>query len=258
MWTNLKYPVVFGHRGDKAFAPENTLSSFKQAADKGADGIEFDVKLSSDGEVIVLHDKTVDRTTNGHGFASRLSLSALRSLDAGVQFPGKFPGERIPTLKEVFETVGERVYMNIELTNYYTPFDLLVLKVVELIKKHGMEKRVLFSSYFPLNLAKARRLLPEVPRGLLAFPGLMGLWSRNFGWRGEYTSLNPNLIDVNSGLVDRIHKAGKQVYTWTINSEEDIKRMIGWGVDGIITDNPELALRLLGRGRSSTAKIEAS
>lgn len=248
MWTSLPSPVVVAHRGDKTFAPENTLSAFKQAAWKGADAIEFDVKLTADGQVIVLHDQTVDRTTNGTGNVSKLPLAALRDLDAGVQFPGQFPGERIPTLAEVFETVGKRIYMNIELTNYSTPNDTLVPKVVEQVKRQGLQERVFFSSFFTRNLRKARLLQPEVPRGLLTLPGLMGLWGRTFGWRGEYAALNPYMTDVKTDLVERIHAAGKQVNVWTVNSEEDIKCMIGLGVDGIITDNPVLALRLLGRG----------
>jgi glycerophosphoryl diester phosphodiesterase len=249
MWNDLSAPVIVAHRGDKAFAPENTLSAFRQAAEKGADAVEFDVKLSADGQVIVLHDQTVDRTTNGAGNAAKLSLAALRELDAGVQFPGQFPGEKIPTLDDVFTEYGRRLYMNVELTNYSTPNDALVSKVVALVRSHELEKRVLFSSFLSGNLEKARRFLPEVPRALLTLPGLMGLWGRNFGWRGDVAALNPYMSDITAGLVDRVHAAGKRVYAWTVIAEADIKRMIGLGVDGIITDDPALALRLLGKGK---------
>ncbi|MFH1524582.1 MAG: glycerophosphodiester phosphodiesterase family protein [Chloroflexota bacterium] len=248
MWTELLSPIVVAHRGDKTHAPENTLSAFKLAAEKGADAIEFDVKLTVDGQVIVLHDPTVDRTTNGNGKVFKLSLATLRDLDSGAWFSKQFRGEKIPTLDEVFETVGKRIYMNVELTNYSTPNDALVPKVVELVKKHGLESRVLFSSFFARNLRKARLLLPQVPRGLLTLSGLLGYWGRTFGWRGDYAALNPYLTDVNAGLVSRVHAAGKRLNVWTVNVEADLKRMIGLGVDGIITDDPALALRLLGRG----------
>ncbi|HEX7621142.1 MAG TPA: glycerophosphodiester phosphodiesterase family protein [Anaerolineales bacterium] len=249
MWKDLPAPIVVAHRGDKAYAPENTLSAFKQAAQKGADAVEFDVKLTADGQVIVLHDQTVDRTTNGTGNVAKMTFGALRLLDAGVQFPGKFPNEKIPCLDEVFETVGNQIFMNIELTNYSTPTDALVHKVVELVKKHGMQSRVLFSSFLPRNLHKARKLLPEVPCGLLTLPGLMGFWGRAFGWRGDYAALNPFVTDVNAELVLRVHAAGKRVYAWTVTAEADLKRMIGLGVDGNITDDPALALHLVGRAK---------
>jgi glycerophosphoryl diester phosphodiesterase len=249
MWNDLPIPVIVAHRGDKSCAPENTLSAFKLAVEKRADAVEFDVKLTADGQVIVLHDQTVDRTTSGSGNVAKLPLSALQELDAGVQFPGQFPGERIPSLEEVFETVGRQIYMNVELTNYSTPCDALVLKVVDLVKKHRLQNRILFSSFVPWNLQKARLLLPEVPRGLLTLPGLKGTWGRTIGWRGNYSALHPHLMDVNFTLVSRIHSAGKLVNIWTVVIEADLKRMIGLGVDGIITADLSLALRLIKRGK---------
>jgi len=248
MWIDLPRPTVIAHRGDKTHAPENTLAAFKLAAEKGADAIEFDVKLSADGQVIVLHDQTVDRTTNGKGNVSKLPFALLRDLDAGTWFSEQFRGETIPTLEEVFETVGKRLDMNIELTNYATPSDDLVAKVVKLVKKHNVQDRTLFSSFFTRNLRKVRLFLPEVPRGLLTMPGLVGFWGRAFGWRGDYFALHPFMAEVNPGLIHRVHAAGKRIHVWTVNSTKDLKRMIHLGVDAIFTDDPMLALRMLGRG----------
>jgi glycerophosphoryl diester phosphodiesterase len=249
MWTDLTRSIVIAHRGDKSHAPENTLAAFQLAAEKGADAVECDVKLTADGQVIILHDQTVDRTTNGTGNVSRLSLAALRKLDAGAWFSGQFRGERIPTLDEVFETVGKHLLMNVELKNYATPGDDLVSKVVELVKKHAVQDRILFSSFLPSHLRKARLLLPQVPRGLLCIPGRLGWWARTFGCCGDYFALHPHLTGVNLGLIHRVHAAGKRVHVWTVNAEEDLKRMIGHGVDAIIADDTELALRLLGRSK---------
>ena len=249
MWNEIPCPAVIAHRGDKCFAPENTLAAFILAAEKGADAIEFDVKLTADGQVIVLHDQTVDRTTNGTGNVSRLTSAALQDLDAGAWFSEQFRGEHIPTLEQVFETLGKRLFLNVELTNYASPGDDLVAKVVELVKKHKLQDRTLFSSFFIRNLKMARMLLPEVPRGLLTMPGLMGFWGRTFEWRGDYFALHPALSGINPGLVQRVHAAGKRVHVWTVNSIDDIKKMIGLEVDAIFTDDPGLALHLLGKNK---------
>ncbi len=249
MWNDLQAPIVIGHRGDKLYAPENTISSFMQAAEKGADAVEFDVKLTADRQVIVLHDQNVDRTTNGSGNVAKLPFAAIRQFDAGIQFPGKFPSEKIPTLEEVFEAIGNRLYMNIELTNYSTPNDGLVATVVELVKKHAVENRVIFSSFFPWNLQTAGKLLPDTPRALLTMRGWKGLLGRSFIWRGNYDALNPYMTDVTAELVNRVHAARKRVNAWTVTVEADIKRIIGLGVDGIITGDPALTLRLLGRSK---------
>ena len=166
------HPIIFAHRGAAAYAPENTLASFKTALDQGADAIELDAKLSADGYVVVCHDRTLNRTTNGTGELSRKTLAELRELDAGCHFSTKFAGEKIPLLEEVFETVGKKLLINVELTNYATPYDQLVEKVCALVIKHGLEGGVLFSSFFPLNLKKAFRLIPNVPQGL-------GIYFRN-------------------------------------------------------------------------------
>ena len=249
MWTDLSRPIVIAHRGDKTHAPENTLAAFTLAAENGADAIEFDVKLTGDGQVIVLHDQSVNRTTDGTGKIYQLPFAAVRELDAGGWFSESFRGERIPTLDEVFETVGQRLCMNVELANYLNPFDNLVPKVVDLVKKHALQKRMLFSSFLTRNLLKTRLLLPEVSRGLLSLRGKLGWWGRNFTWHADYFALHPHWTDVNPGLVQRVQSTGKRVHVWTVNFEEDLKRMIGLGVDGIITDDPQLALRLLGRSQ---------
>ena len=247
MWIDLPKPTIIAHRGDSAYAPENTLSAFQQAAVKGADAVEFDVKLTSDRQVIVLHDQKVDRTTNGKGDIRALPFAAVKELDAGVQYPGKFPGEKIPSLEEVFETVGRKLFLNIELTNYSSPNDELVSKVTDLVNRHGLQGRVLFSSFFAHNLQKARRFLPEVPRGLLTMPGVLGIWGRTIGWRADFAALNPFRTDVNLRLVNQIHKAGKLINVWTVTVKPDIERMVDICVDGIITDDPALALNLAGR-----------
>jgi glycerophosphoryl diester phosphodiesterase len=245
MFNELPSPLILGHRGAKNYAPENTLAAFKTALELGADGFELDTQLTSDGHVIVYHDKMVDRNTNGHGKLSQLSLAELRQLDAGSHFSDKFRGEKIPTLDEVFETVGKRAYINIELKNFSTPFDHLVEKVCEVIRRHEIQKNIIFSSFLPWNLKKAARILPDVPRGLLTIKGKWGVWGRSFGFNfGDYTALHPCVTDVTAQQVQRVHRLKRRINVWTVNEQEDIQRLIGWGVDGIITDDPALVVRI--------------
>ena len=245
MLTSLPKPVIFAHRGASAHAPENTLAAFELALVQNADAIELDVKLSADGQVVVIHDPTVDRTTGSRGRVKDLSFSELRALDAGSFFSEKFKGEKIPTLEEVFEAVGKRTFINVELTNYTTPRDHLVEAVCVLVKKVGLQKQVMFSSFFAPNLAKARAHLPGVPRGLLALNGWLGAWARSFGFAfGRYQALHPYLKDVTSEQVQRVHRLNRRIHVWTVNAAEDMRRLFRWGVDAIFTDDPQLAVQV--------------
>jgi len=245
MSPELSTPIILCHRGAKNYAPENTLPAFKTAIELGADGFELDTQLTSDGHVVVYHDSSVDRTTNGHGKLSSFTLAQVHELEAGSFFSEKFRGEKIPTLDEVFETAGKRAIINVELKNFSTPFDNLAEKVCELVRRHGMQKNVIFSSFLPWNLKKAARLLPEIPRGLITIKGRWGVWGRSFGFNfGDYDALHPYLGDVTAQQVQRVHKLKRRINVWTVNTEEDIRRMAGWGVDGIMTDDPLLAVKI--------------
>lgn len=245
MLTSLSQPVIFAHRGASAHAPENTLAAFELALAQNADAIELDVKLSADGFAIVIHDPTVNRTTGRAGHVKDLPFQQLRSLDAGGFFAEKYRGEKIPSLEEVFEAVGKRTFINVELTNYSTPRDSLVETVCMLVKRFGLQKQVLFSSFFPMNLSKARAYLPDVPRGLLAVNGFLGAWARSFGFDfGKYQALHPYLNDVTSQQVQRVHRLNRRIHVWTVNAAEDMRRLFHWGVDGIFTDDPQLAVQV--------------
>jgi glycerophosphoryl diester phosphodiesterase len=240
------HPLVLAHRGASNHAPENTLAAFELALEQGAHGIELDAKLSADGEVVVIHDASVERTTDGNGKVSHLTLTALRRLDAGSFFSDQFRGEKIPTLAEVFETVGKRAIINVELTNYSTPGDGLADRVCELVQRFGLQGNVLFSSFLPSNLKRTRSLLPDTPRGLLALGGWIGWWARSFGFNfGDYQALHPGLGDTTHRQVARVHRLKRRIYVWTVNSAEDMRRLIGWGVDGLITDDPKLAMDIV-------------
>ncbi len=246
MFKQFQKPLIIGHRGACAHAPENTIASFKLAIEHQADFIELDAKLSLDGEVVVIHDQTVDRTTNGSGTVNQLTLAQLKELDAGGKFDSKFTGEKIPTLDEVFKAVGKEILINVELTNYSSQRDNLIPKVAELVKSNGMQERVLFSSFMPGNLKWMHKLLPDAPVALLCLEGFAGSFSRSVFCKGISPNIiHPYLADVNETYVSREHKRGRRVHTWTVNDPEDVARMIKAGVDGIFTDDPLASRKIM-------------
>jgi glycerophosphoryl diester phosphodiesterase len=250
MFENFPTPVLFAHRGASAHAPENTLPAFELALQQGDPGVHLYAKLTSAGLVILFHHPPVDLTTHGHGRVRDLSLADFRKLDAGAWYAESYRGTKVPTLDEVFEAIGKRCVINVELTNYATPRDALVEKVCALVERHALQDRILFSSFFAGNLKKAAALLPSVPRGLLALDGWKGAWARSFGFMfGDYQAMHPYITDVNAPQVSRVHQIKRRIHVWTANSVEEVTRLKNWGVDGIFTDNPQTAVRALGRGQ---------
>jgi glycerophosphoryl diester phosphodiesterase len=246
MLQGLPSPAIIAHRGASACAPENTLAAFKLALHQGADGIELDAKLSRDGQVVVIHDQTVERTTPQQGKVRDLLAAELRKMDAGSHFDVAFQGEPIPTLEEVLKAVGRLTYTNIELTNYGSPFDALPAQVAELVRKQKLGSRVMFSSFSPIALLRIHRLLPDAPLGLLLPPGRSGKVAQALlGRLVPHQSLHPERGSVTPEMVTRAHGKGRKVLVYTVNQESEMRRLFEAGVDGIFTDDPILARRVL-------------
>jgi glycerophosphoryl diester phosphodiesterase len=236
------HPLLVAHRGASAHAPENTLGAFALAMQQRADAIELDVKRCASGEVVVLHDHTVDRTTNGAGTVESLTLAQLRALDAGA-------GERIPTLDEVLDLIrpDPGFLINIEITNYATPRDGLEHEVVEAVRRHKIGPRVLYSSFNHLLIRRMAKHDPDVPRALLYWAEgplyLRNVWLSPF-IRHEFR--HPHYGMVTPPFVQKMHAAGRRINVWTVNDETQIRRMAAMGVDGIIGDSPLTMRRALG------------
>jgi glycerophosphoryl diester phosphodiesterase len=245
----LPTPIIFAHRGACAFAPENTLAAFKMAEEVGAPAVELDVKLSLDGEIVVIHDSSVDRTTGSKGWVNQMNWADLRLLDAGSFFSKVFIGEKIPLLEEVFNLLGKRLLINIELTNYASPRDALVEKTAALVTRCGMQDYILFSSFSPINLLKARGLLPGVPVGLLSSQGPEGQWARSFIARWFFPAIiHPYRTDATPVFIWSEHRRHRRVNVWTVNDPVDMKKLFQAKVDGIFTDDPALAKHVLEEG----------
>jgi glycerophosphoryl diester phosphodiesterase len=244
------------HRGSSADAPENTLAAFKLAFDQGADAIELDSQLTSDGQIVVMHDLTIDRTTNATGRVNRYTLSELQRLDAGSHFDPSFRGEKVPSLTEIFEALGGQIFINVELKNYASPLDDLPARAVGLVRKYDLEQSTLFSSFNPVALWRVHQLLPEAPLGLLAIKGRKGALMRSgLGRFIPHQALLPAWMDVSSSLIKINHQHGCTVYPYIVNQPAVMRDLLIAGVDGIITNNPALALKVYAENRERLPAI---
>lgn len=248
----LDRPLNLAHQGASYEAPANTLPAFLLAAALGADGIEFDVQLSKDGEVVVIHDFTLDATTNGSGSVSDHTLAEIKMLDAGGWFDPDFAGHRIPTLQEVIDAVGHLLLMNIEIKSPDLRDTGLEDAVVRIVEDNGLLERVVISSFNPLSLWRVRRLNPSIPLGLLYAPdlpvGLRHAWARHVL---SLAALHPYYTLVDPMYLRWARKRGYRVNTWTVDDPGDMWRLARMGVDVIISNRPELVAQVLtaARGR---------
>jgi len=235
-----------GHRGASALAPENTLPAFQLAMESGADEVELDVVRCATGEPVVIHNETVDKTTDGTGTLRHKSLAELKELDAGSWFDERFRGTRIPTLDEVFELVGRRLTVNIEIKGQSIRADGTEHAVVESIRHHDMADRVIVSSFNPFRLWRVRSEAPELKTALIFCPrNRLHLRKAWFAPVLKVNGLHAFHSMVDDGFVDRAHRRGRWVYGWTVDDTEEMERLIRTGVDGIVTNNPGLLREVL-------------
>ncbi|HVA77745.1 MAG TPA: glycerophosphodiester phosphodiesterase family protein [Candidatus Binataceae bacterium] len=214
-----------GHRGASKAFPENTLAAFRAACDAGADMCELDVQLSRDGAVVVIHDDTVDRTTNGHGAVAELTLEQLKALDAGR-------GERIPTLEEVFAAMAGRCGLNVELK-----IAGLEAQVAAIMRKWNAIGTSMVSSFEWGALEAMRTLAPEIRAGVLAEkkPDRM----LEAAQRMHAYAVNPRFDLATREFCAAAHERGFKVFVWTVDAPEAMRALIDAGVDGIMTNYPD-------------------
>lgn len=241
-------PLNFGHRGAPKAAPENTLASFQKAREMGADGVELDVTLCADGEVVVMHDSDVERTTDGHGRLQTLTLAQVKALDAGVKFGPSFAGECVPTFREVAQWAGDDMLLNIELKSLSVRGDGLEEKVIAILREYGLEGRVILSSFNPFSLRRVRRLAPGLPTGLL-YAGDLPIFLRRAWLRplARPAALHPHFQMVTDAYLWWARRKGYRVNVWTPDQTLDLQRLIDQKVDAIITNRPDVLANMLKR-----------
>lgn len=233
---------VWAHRGACGYKPENTLEAFALAAEMGADGVELDVHLTRDGYVVVNHDEKIDRTSNGQGLITDYTLDELRSFDFGYKFYGERKGVKIPTLDEVYELLAPAgLTVNVELKS---SAPAICAACDAIAKKHDMEGKVIYSSFNHLQIAQMKRVNAEAKIAPLYDFNMLNPW--NYAKDIGAVALHPKrtLIDNLEGYVDKCHALGLRVHTWTVNAEEDMKHLLSLGCDALISNYPDVAVKV--------------
>lgn len=233
---------IYAHRGASAYAPENTLEAFALAVKMGADGIELDVHLSADGQLMVIHDEKVDRTTNGHGQVKDFTCEELQKLDASNHMEG-FPNAKIPTLSEVYDLLKDTgLHVNVELKTDQNFYPGIEKKCLELAKEKGMEDRIVYSSFNHYSIANILKEDPTAKTGLLYMSGLYEPWryARLVGAKYIHPMYANLLLP---GLVEGCLANGIGINPWTIDDPEIMKLCLVSGI-GIITNKPDVAVAL--------------
>jgi len=255
-------PAVFAHRGGAKLWPENTLFAFRHAWDLGVDVLEMDVHGTQDGAVVVIHDDTVDRTTNGHGAVREMPLTQIQSLDAGYRFtpdggktyPYRGKGIHIPTLEQVFDAFPEARF-NIEIKSNDPP---IIDTVAELIRRKGLQDRVIIGSFRQDIADRVRAALPHV--ATFATEGEVRsfwIWQTlrlSRAWRAvpdtlqvptSYTLMGRPVTVVSPHFVQAAHSMGMRVDVWTVDDPAEMARLLDIGVDGIMSDRPDILLQVM-------------
>lgn len=233
---------VWAHRGASGHAPENTLEAFELAAKMGADGVELDVHFTKDGEIVVCHDEKIDRVSNGQGNIPAYTYAELLNFDFGYKFYNELRGIKIPTLDQVYALLKDTpLVINIEIKSADPE---MPGRCIEIAKKYGMLDRTYFSSFNHFQLLKAREVEPTVSVAPLYSFNMVRSWDYCGFLQANAVHPHFNQINLDKSYVENCHSNNIKVNVWTTNTESDITAMLEAGVDGVITNYPDVAIRL--------------
>lgn len=232
---------IIAHRGASGYAPENTIPSFEKALEMGAEGIELDVHMTRDGELVVIHDHTIDRTSDGSGMIKDFSLDEVRKFDFGSWFSSDFKGVTIPTLKEVFNLLeGWEGLFNIEIKSGPIFYPGIEEKLVAMVKEQKFKGRVIFSSFNHYSLLDIKKADSSMEIGLLYMAGLVSPWDYAKSLGAE--ALHPLFYNIIPEIIMGCRKNKIELNPFTVDGEKEIEMILRAGVDGIITNYPDRAL----------------
>lgn len=238
---------IFAHRGYSGKYPENTMIAFKKALEYGVDGIELDVQLTKDGEVVIIHDETIDRTTTGKGFVVDYTYEELERFDASFKFKA-LGFNKIPTLREYFQLVKDYdIVTNVELKTGINEYLGIEEKVWELIKEYNLEEKVIISSFNHFSVMRMKDIAPQLKSGFLSEDWIIdaGKYTHSYGVQCYHPRFNNLVPDV----IKELKKYNLEINTWTVNLEEDMRYLYSNNIDVIITNYPELAQEIKNRQR---------
>lgn len=246
----MRKPVIIAHRGASAIAPENTMAAFREALNMHAGGIELDVQLSRDGHPVIIHDEKINRTSNGKGYVKDFTLEQLKQLDFGGWFNTSFSNEKIPTLEEVLKLLEAwDGILNIELKNSVIFYDGIEKKTLDMVKEYKMLDRVILSSFNHNSLAGVKKLEPCAKTGVLYMKGLNEPWV--YAKKLGAFAIHPLFYNITPKIMAGCKRHGIKVNTFTVDKPVHLAAIANAGVDGIITNVPDVAfdvLQLKGRG----------
>ncbi len=234
-WLDAGRCWIIAHRGASAVAPENTLAAFRLAADLGADGVELDVRATADGQLVVIHDDLVDRTTDGTGAIAALTLAQVHRFDAGRKFGPAFVGERVPLLSEVFDAARGRLLVDVEVK---APG--IVRSLIDLVREMKMAESVLITSFDLQTISDARALAPEIAAGLLQ-PAAHPQVAVRLG----VAAYLPEIGALSADVMTLCRASRLRVIPWTVRTEDQARHALRLGVDGMIADDPVFARSML-------------
>ncbi|WP_243355669.1 glycerophosphodiester phosphodiesterase [Bacillus litorisediminis] len=236
--------LIFAHRGSKGTHPENTLAAFQKAIELGVDGIELDVHVTKDGELVVIHDETVDRTTNGTGRICDLTLAEIKQFDAGSWFSPNFADEKIPALTEVLQLLKSTdILINIEIKSDIIAYENIEEKVLAAIKNSGLnESQFIISSFNHYSVARFKKLAPQIETAILFMEILLDPWeyAANMGASALHVYEPVAFTEMSKCAM----KHGFPVRVFTVNSHEHMRALMDLQLSAIFTDFPEDALRI--------------
>jgi glycerophosphoryl diester phosphodiesterase len=236
--------LVLGHRGEPRLAPENTVASFaliREDLERGVDGAECDVQMTRDGELVVIHDEKVDRTTDGHGWVKDFSLQELRKFNAGVRLPGPLRNEPIPTMQEVFEVFdGTRATLNVELKNSVVPYEGMEERLLELAGRYSIS--IVYSSFNVQSMGRIRKLDANARTGLLYEPWLIKAPDVVAAAREQgANAIHPFVLNTLDGFIREVHDAGLALAPWTVDLSVLVRHFAAGGVETVITNDARMA-----------------